>query len=419
MATNRGANILDAITQLTPLLAGSGTTKASTTQAKSGNTTAINALVNLLSSDVANPAAAGSVVKGAQKNAIELMLQRGVPQIASAERGSGIFNSSQTQQAISQLEGQTAAAAAQLEVDQANKAAQTTTQASEALNQATGTTTTAVNQKTAPVIDPVMSALGLGGMFLGSQLFKKGGLLDFSSDTGLGGAQQTSDFTPVTKTPDLLSSLDLSGFTNSVVSGLKNATFDSVTGTQNTGGVDDLLGAIGSVATSSIFSGLSNIFSGIFGGGGSSASQSGIGGTSGDTGTTFGCFITTAVCEFHNKPDDCDELQTLRKFRDEYMRPNTERAKLVIKYYSEAPRIVEAIDTIPYVDRKPIYERFYNAFIKPAVSAIKEGRNEEALMIYTELFNSAKYTADKLSEHVEHVEHVEQPEKEHVMDRGE
>ena len=32
-----------------------------------------------------------------------------------------------------------------------------------------------------------------------------------------------------------------------------------------------------------------------------------------------GCYITTAVCEFYGKPDDCHELTQFRKFRDEWL----------------------------------------------------------------------------------------------------
>lgn len=32
-----------------------------------------------------------------------------------------------------------------------------------------------------------------------------------------------------------------------------------------------------------------------------------------------GCFITTAACELRGLPDDCRELTTLRRFRDEVL----------------------------------------------------------------------------------------------------
>lgn len=47
---------------------------------------------------------------------------------------------------------------------------------------------------------------------------------------------------------------------------------------------------------------------------------------------TGGCFLTTACCEFMNLPDDCEELQTMRKFRDDYL-SKTEEGKNLIKFY--------------------------------------------------------------------------------------
>jgi len=57
------------------------------------------------------------------------------------------------------------------------------------------------------------------------------------------------------------------------------------------------------------------------------------------------CFITTAICRASGKPDDCGELQVLRKFRDEYLL-TTPGGKLVVDvYYQIAPAIVAALDS--------------------------------------------------------------------------
>ena len=112
LPTNAGASMLDAISGLVPLLVGSGkTTKSGSSTTKStstANPAAIQALTQLLTQGT------GANVKGAQQNAINLMLQQGVPSIGANERGTGIYNASQTQQAMSQLLGQTAAASAQI-----------------------------------------------------------------------------------------------------------------------------------------------------------------------------------------------------------------------------------------------------------------------------------------------------------------
>lgn len=64
--------------------------------------------------------------------------------------------------------------------------------------------------------------------------------------------------------------------------------------------------------------------------------------TSSDSSGSF-CFLTTAMCEYYGKPDDCHELKALRKFRDNWMAQTEEGKRLVAEYYDIAPVIVDAI----------------------------------------------------------------------------
>ena len=57
-----------------------------------------------------------------------------------------------------------------------------------------------------------------------------------------------------------------------------------------------------------------------------------------------GCFLTSACVKHLGKADDCMELQTLRKFRDEYMARTADGLKLIKTYYAVAPQIVQKID---------------------------------------------------------------------------
>jgi hypothetical protein len=61
-----------------------------------------------------------------------------------------------------------------------------------------------------------------------------------------------------------------------------------------------------------------------------------------------GCFLTTACCEYKGLPDDCEELETLRHFRDTYV-PH----ELVEAYYQKAPFIVKKVkndvQTLEYI----------------------------------------------------------------------
>ena len=55
------------------------------------------------------------------------------------------------------------------------------------------------------------------------------------------------------------------------------------------------------------------------------------------------CYITTAVCESQNKPDDCYELMMPRHYRDSYLMQTEEGKRIVEEYYEIAPRIVLAM----------------------------------------------------------------------------
>ena len=55
------------------------------------------------------------------------------------------------------------------------------------------------------------------------------------------------------------------------------------------------------------------------------------------------CYITTAACTALGLPDECEELQTLRWFRDNVLTDEAGLA-LVGRYYEQAPAIVRAID---------------------------------------------------------------------------
>lgn len=98
-----------------------------------------------------------------------------------------------------------------------------------------------------------------------------------------------------------------------------------------------------------------------------------------------GCYITTAVCKAEGKPDDCYELETLRKFRDEYVRVHF--PELVEQYYSEAPLIVEEIER--RANKGELYDHLRLNFIAPAVHAVEKGEHARALEIYLEMVDCA------------------------------
>ena len=85
-----------------------------------------------------------------------------------------------------------------------------------------------------------------------------------------------------------------------------------------------------------------NFGSSIFGGQSSNASSQISNGRSNNASGGISCFLTTACCEYKGLPDDCEELEILRAFRDKHV-PTDE----VEEYYRIAPEIVDKIKGRP------------------------------------------------------------------------
>lgn len=96
--------------------------------------------------------------------------------------------------------------------------------------------------------------------------------------------------------------------------------------------------------------------------------------------SSSGCFLTSACTAARGLPDDCQELQTLRSFRDDWLKKTDEGIELVTRYYEIAPKIVAAIDAKP--DCLEIYDRIYCEMVAPCVELIGQGKYQEALGLY-------------------------------------
>ena len=94
-----------------------------------------------------------------------------------------------------------------------------------------------------------------------------------------------------------------------------------------------------------------------------------------------GCFLTTAACMHKGLPDDCYELETLRRFRDDYLLSTSEGVIMVKHYYFVAPEIAERL-----VDRAEL-EHVWEVVCR-CVDAIGSGRNEEAKCMYMQMVHS-------------------------------
>lgn len=106
-----------------------------------------------------------------------------------------------------------------------------------------------------------------------------------------------------------------------------------------------------------------------------------------------GCFITTAICKLDGKPDNCDELETLRAFRDGWLSEFPEGKMAIAHYYRTAPEIVEAIDAMPQAEI--IYAMLREVYLIPAVAAVKAGENGRAFCLYRRMVDVAATIAKK------------------------
>ncbi|MFO0355960.1 MAG: CFI-box-CTERM domain-containing protein [Sphingobacteriaceae bacterium] len=100
------------------------------------------------------------------------------------------------------------------------------------------------------------------------------------------------------------------------------------------------------------------------------------------TGSGFRCFITTACVQHKGFPDDCEELNVLRKFRDTYLLNKDKGNELIKLYYKYSPEIVTAIKKNKECSR--ILDHLYSV-IKQCVEAIKKGDNEFAFQMYCKM----------------------------------
>ncbi len=97
------------------------------------------------------------------------------------------------------------------------------------------------------------------------------------------------------------------------------------------------------------------------------------------SGSGIGCFLTTACCEHKGLPDDCYELQTMRKFRDCYLKKIPNGLEMISLYYEDAPAIVAAIRKHP--KKQEILDGMYRQVCK-IVALIEKGENDKAVIAY-------------------------------------
>ena len=104
-----------------------------------------------------------------------------------------------------------------------------------------------------------------------------------------------------------------------------------------------------------------------------------------------GCFITTAVYEGLGERDECEELRTLRHFRDTVLLKQDNGREIICEYYRMAPMIVQAIEQSAL--REKIYAEILENYLLPAIRQIRSKDYEAAYHSYRQMVEqlSAKY----------------------------
>ena len=95
-----------------------------------------------------------------------------------------------------------------------------------------------------------------------------------------------------------------------------------------------------------------------------------------------GCFITTACCEVLGLDDDCFELRTLRRYRDEVLAKRPGGVADIAAYYELAPLILARL---PREARQMRLRSVYARYILPSALAARLGLDTLAYRLYVRM----------------------------------
>jgi hypothetical protein len=99
-----------------------------------------------------------------------------------------------------------------------------------------------------------------------------------------------------------------------------------------------------------------------------------------------GCYLTTAMCNILNYPDDNYYLQTLRTFRDTILKQNFKYIPLLLSYDIIGPQIAYELEKDE--NKVEIATNLFNKFITASVVAIENNKTQDAINIYTAMTQS-------------------------------
>ncbi len=94
-----------------------------------------------------------------------------------------------------------------------------------------------------------------------------------------------------------------------------------------------------------------------------------------------GCYLTTAMCNILNYPDDNYYLQTLRMFRDNTLKKNVNYIPLLLVYDMVGPTIAYNLQNDD--KKEEIANSLFKEYIQQAVISIENNKVQDAINIYT------------------------------------
>lgn len=95
---------------------------------------------------------------------------------------------------------------------------------------------------------------------------------------------------------------------------------------------------------------------------------------------TSRCYLTSACVYSKALKSDCYELETLRIYRDKWLKNAIGGEKIISEYYKIAPKIVSIINECE--SRENIYEEIYENMVLPCVRLIEQKRYVDVIDIY-------------------------------------
>ncbi|WP_294823404.1 CFI-box-CTERM domain-containing protein [uncultured Eubacterium sp.] len=110
------------------------------------------------------------------------------------------------------------------------------------------------------------------------------------------------------------------------------------------------------------------------------------------TGSSGGCYLTTACIKAKGLPDDCYELEVLRSFRDNWLMNQPDGDEEIKEYYRIAPKIVVGINKCE--NSNEVWNKVYKKICKCVSLITNDAKNEsymnEAYNIYKNMTKSLK-----------------------------